>query len=516
MPGLSVNDVVSVIIQMSPVASPLRNFGSLLIIGDSDPIDTQQRYRLYTSLTAIGTDFGTTAPEYQAALLFFSQSPAPAQCYVGRWASGNTRGRLVGGALNASAQQISNFTGVLNGGVNFTIDGSARNLSGLNFSGQTNLNGVASVIQGAFAGSATVTWNSVYNRFEVKSSSAGSSSAVSFAAPGSGVDISSLLGLTSTQGGYSVGGIQAETIVSCVSTFVGLTNAWYGLQIAATAAVSDADYVNVASTIEATGSSGSRILGVTTQESAALLSTSTADLAALLQAGGYTRTFCQYSSSNAYASASIFGRAFSVNFQGSNTTITLKFKQEPVIVAETLTETQAAALDAKNCNYFVNFNNNTAIIQQGKMAGGFFFDEVHGTDWLQNQLQTDVYNLLYTSPTKIPQTDAGINQIATVVTQDLQLAVNNGFVAPGVWTGPPIGALVTGQFLSTGYYVFQPPIATQAASDRQARKAPPIQAAIKLAGAIHFSSIIVAVNRAIFLGAILAAMSQWSLGYIGC
>lgn len=495
MAGLSVNDVVSVIIQMSPVASPLRNFGSLLILGDSDVIDTQTRYRLYTSLSAIATDFGTAAPEYQAALLFFSQSPAPALCYVGRWAATNTSGRLLGTALSATQQLISNFTGILNGGVNFIVDGVNRNLTGLNFSAQTNLNGVASVIQSAFAGAATVVWNAAYSRFEVKSATTGTSSNVSAATAGSGTDISSQLGLTSTQGALSVAGILAETISSAVNTFIGLTNNWYGLQIAATAAVQDSDYITVASAIEATGGSSSRIFGVTTQEGAALLSTSTTDLAALLQAGNYSRTFCQYSSSNPYASASIFGRNFSVNFQGSNTTITTKFKQEPTIVAETLTETQAAVLAAKNCNVFVNFNNSTAIIKEGTMANGYFFDEVHGTDWLQNQLQTDVYNLLYTSPTKITQTDAGINQIAAVVTQDLQLAVNNGLVAPGVWTGPAIGALVNGQFLSTGFYVFQPAIATQSISDRQARKAPPIQAAIKLAGAVHFASVIVAVNR---------------------
>lgn len=493
MPGLSVNDVVSVSIQMSPIAAQQRNFGSLLIVGDSDIIDTLQRYRLYTSANAIATDFGSTSPEYLAAQLFFGQSPQPAQCYVGRWAASPTKGRLTGAPLTATQQLMSNFTSVLNGGVNFTVDGNVKNLTGLNFSAQTNLNGVASVIQSAFAGSATVTWNSTYGYFQVKSVTTGTSSSVSFASTGSGTDISGLLGLQSTQGGTSVPGVLAETIESCVSTFLSLTNAWYGLQIAAATPILDADYVSVAGLIEA--ASPSHIYGVTTQEAGALLSTSTTDLAALLQAGGYTRTFCQYSSTNPYASASIFGRAFSVNFNGSNTVITLKFKQEPLVVAETLSETAAATLTAKNCNVYVAYNNNTSILQQGTMANGYFFDEVHGTDWLQNQIQTDVYNLLYTSPTKIPQTDAGINQIATVVAQDCQMAVNNGLVAPGLWTGPAIGALVSGQFLSTGYYIYQPPISSQSTADRAARKSPPIQAAIKLAGAVHFANILVSVNR---------------------
>jgi uncharacterized protein DUF3383 len=493
MPGLSVNDVVSVQIQMAPIAAQQRNFGSLLIVGDYDIIDTLERYRLYTSASAIATDFGTAAPEYLAAQLFFGQSPQPAQCYVGRWAASATKGRLTGAPLSATQQAISNFTGVLNGGVNFTVDGNAKNLTGLNFSAQSNLNGVASVIQSAFAGSATVTWNSTYGYFQVKSVTTGSSSSVSFASAGSGTDISALLGLLSTQGGTSVGGVVAETIESCVSTFLSLTNAWYGLQIAAATPIQDSDYTQVAGLIEA--ASPSHIFGVTTQEAGALLSTSTTDLAALMQAGGYTRSFCQYSSTNPYASASIFGRAFSVNFDASNTVITLKFKQEPLVVAETLSETAAATLTAKNCNVYVNYNNNTSILQQGTMANGYFFDEIHGTDWLQNKIQTDVYNLLYSSPTKIPQTDAGINQIATVVAQDCQAAVNNGLVAPGTWTGPAIGAIVSGQFLSTGYYIYQPPISSQSVSDRAARKSPPIQAAIKLAGAVHFAAILVNVNR---------------------
>src|SRR6185312_15757669 len=364
MPGLSVQDVVSVTIQMSPVASPLRNFGSLLVLGDSDIVDVQQRFRLYTTVAAVLADFGSNAPESAAAKLFFAQSPTPAQLYVGRWAAANTHGTLIGASLTATQQLMTNFTSILNGGVNFTIDGVAQNLTGLNFSLQSNLNGVAAVIQSALAGAASVVWNSVYSRFEIKSSTTGTSSAVSFASAGANQDISALLGLTATQGGYTVAGILAESIESAVSTFMNLTNAWYGLQIASTTAVADNDYVNVAGLIEASGGSSSRIFGVTTQEQAALLSTSSTDLAALLQAGGYTRSFCQYSSSSPYASASIFGKAFGVNFQASNSTITLKFKQEPLITAETLTESQALALQNKNCNVFVNYNNSTAILQE--------------------------------------------------------------------------------------------------------------------------------------------------------
>lgn len=492
MSGLSVSDVVNVSVQISPPPAALQNFGSLLILGDSDIIDVTQRFRAYTNLTAVGADFGSTAPEYLGAQNFFSQSPTPALLYIGRWASTGTHGTLRGDPLTAAEQNMSNFTAITNGGVNFVIDGNAKNLTGLNFTGQTNLNGVAAVIQAAFAGSATVTWDSVYLTFVVKSSSTGNASSASFATTGGGTDVSGLLGLQSGQGGYVVPGINAETIESCVNTFLALTNVWYGLSFASTQPIADADVVQVANIIEAT--TPAHFMGTTTQEAAALLSTSSTDLPALLQAGNYKRTFCQYSSTDAYAAIGIFGRFMTINFNGSNTMITLKFKQEPGTVPETLTESQAQVLTSKNCNVFVNYNNSTAILQQGVTSGGYFIDEIVGIDWLSNQLQTDLYNALFTSPTKIPQTDAGVAVLANVVTADLELAVANGFVAPGVWTGPPIGALVTGQTLTTGYYVFQPPIASQPATARAARQAPTIQAAIKLAGAFHFANVILSVN----------------------
>lgn len=84
--GLPVSNVVNVDVLLSPTAATGRNFGSLLILGTSTVIPVSERIRLYTSSSDIGSDFGTDSPEYQAALVYFSQSPAPTQVYIGRWA----------------------------------------------------------------------------------------------------------------------------------------------------------------------------------------------------------------------------------------------------------------------------------------------------------------------------------------------------------------------------------------------------------------------------------------------
>lgn len=165
------------------------------------------------------------------------------------------------------------------------------------------------------------------------------------------------------------------------------------------------------------------------------------------------------------------------------------------MTAETLTETQAATLKAKKCNVFVNYNNSTAIIQEGQMTDGSFFDEVHGLDYTQNDVQTAVYNALYTSPTKIPQTDAGNEILANVVSARLAQGVTNGLIAPGVWNSSGFGALTQGDTLDKGYYVYTPPVSSQSQADREARKAVTMQCAIKLAGAVHSANVIINVNR---------------------
>ena len=124
-----------------------------------------------------------------------------------------------------------------------------------------------------------------------------------------------------------------------------------------------------------------------------------------------------------------------------------------------------------------------------------YLDERIGADWLQNRIQTDCYNLLYTTATKVPQTDAGMNLIKTVIANACTVAVQNGFVAPGVWLGPNVGTLRTFDVLTSGFYVFAPPVSTQSQADRAARKSVPFQVCCKLAGAVHLISISVLLDR---------------------
>ncbi|MCK0552638.1 DUF3383 domain-containing protein [Pantoea ananatis] len=285
---------------------------------------------------------------------------------------------------------------------------------------------------------------------------------------------------------------KVETLLDGVNACLGFTS-WYGLGVTYDADRKDDDLLPVCAAIES--SSLSRILAVTTKNTDALLTAVNTDIASKVKAAKYSRTFVQYSSTSNYGAISAFGRAFTVDFNGFGTTITLKFKQEPGITYESLTPAQAAALDAKNCNVYVYYANDTAILQQGVMGNGDFFDERHGLDWLQNYVQTNLFNLLYTSGTKVPQTDAGNTRIMANVEASMDQAVDNGLIAPGVWNGGAVGQLSPGDTLTKGYYVYMAAISSQAQADREARKSVPVQVACKLAGAIHYASVQINVMR---------------------
>ncbi len=590
-PGLPVQRLVRTTVTLSPPAPTALDIDTLVIIGSSNVINTTERMRIYSSIGAIATDFGTTAPEYLAAVLWFEQNPAPSNLNIGRWAQTATSGLLVGGP--ELSLLYTAYTGITTGAFYILLNGVPTAISGLNFSSVTNMNGVASVIQTALAAAVagtTCVWNATYSTFIISTAgSTGVNSTVGFAslpdAVGSasfsgppanndtitlngtaitfvtsgatgnqvnigttavtlaslatlinasvdvqiskfkatvvgtilylnavttgaggnsltlaksataitlsgatlsgatGTDISVLSGLTSTtSGAYVANGVAAETALTAVTTLdQQFSNQWYGLTILGAA---DSDILSVAAYVEASTVTP-HFYGVTTQEAGVLVAGDTADIAYQLQQLGYNHTAVQYSSSNPYAVVSLMARILTTNWSANNSTITLMYKQEPGIVAESLNTNQITNLEAKNCNVFVKYNNNTAIIEMSTCASGQFIDTVIGMDWLSTTLQANWYAALYGTATKIPQTDAGMHILATVAADTCQGAVNNGLLAPGQWNSGGFGTLNQGDFLAQGFYIFQPSVNTQSQTLRAQRKSVPFQIAVKLAGAVQ-------------------------------
>lgn len=500
--NLPVSRLVNVAVNLTPQGAQFPNISTLLVLGISTVIDTVTRMRTYGSLQAVATDFGTNAEEYAAAASWFGQSPQPTSLNIGRWVKTASAGQLLGAGLSAANSLLSAWAGISNGSFKVAVDGgSITNIPTLNFTAQVTFQGIANQIQtamqgigGAFAAT-TCIYDSVRNRFVFTSGTTGTSSTVSFLTAGTGgTDISAMLaGLSTSAGAFVAPGLAAETALAAVVLFDNqFPGQWYGLHILDAL---DTDHVAVSSYIEGSTSNSPHFYFINTNETQLLATGDTTHIGFLLQQLLVTHTAWQYSSQSSYAIDSFAARILITNWLGQNTAITLMYKQEPGIVPENLTVTQVNALESYSGNVYVSYANGTAIIETGITPSGQFVDTVIGIDWLRGYLQTNVYNVLLTTSTKVPQTDAGVTSLIAACEASLNQAVINGLLAPGPWNSGGFGQLAPGQYLDKGYYVFAPPIATQPLAARQVRQSPPIQIAAKLAGAIHDVSITVNVNQ---------------------
>lgn len=191
--------------------------------------------------------------------------------------------------------------------------------------------------------------------------------------------------------------------------------------------------------------------------------------------------------------AAYLSRAFAVNYNGSNTTITMNLKDLVGIQADTnINETILAQAAAVGADCFVSLEGLAKVISNPQ--NGMYFDQITNQIWFVNTIQRNTFNVLATTRTKVPQTDAGLESIMKAIRNVCVQAVTNGMLAPGEWNSNDYFGTQE-DFLRNirefGYYIYHQPVAEQAQSEREQRKAPQFQVAAKEAGAVHSANILI-------------------------
>lgn len=193
--------------------------------------------------------------------------------------------------------------------------------------------------------------------------------------------------------------------------------------------------------------------------------------------------------------AAYCGRALSTDFSGSNTTQTMHLKVLATIAPDqTIDQTELEAAIAAGVDVYISIAGVSSLFTSGANT---FFDEVYNEMWFKFALQTAGFNYLRSTSTKIPQTESGIEGLKNEYRKVCDQARSNGFIGAGAWTsslvfGDPTTLIQA--VAGIGYYVYSQPVAQQSTADRDARKAPLIQIAVKAQGAVHSSNVIVNVN----------------------
>jgi hypothetical protein len=362
------------------------------------------------------------------------------------------------------------------GTLEITIDSAPLTITGLDFSTAESLDAVAADVEAAIVaeGSALVKvdWNG--RSFVVTGGAVGLAGNIT-AATGTAA---ASLGLESYQSKAS-NGIGSESPVDGLN--INLTS---GVEWVAT--VTHEEYRDVSSGSEGTTTleiaqwceAAKRIFMNTTNDLTTLSSDSSSDVASQLKAASLRFSLTTFSKNpNQYPSASVFGRAASVNFSAVGSTITLNLKQMPGVTAEDLTPGEFQVLRSKYASAVVLIGKSTNAYTDARMASGSWLDTTHGLMWLEARAESDMFNLLFTTTTKIPYTQAGINTCVLTLEGSLNAAVRNGLAAPGF--------LADGTFLPKGYLVTAVDLADTPAGDVGNRVYKGLSFVMKGAGALQ-------------------------------
>lgn len=258
------------------------------------------------------------------------------------------------------------------------------------------------------------------------------------------------------------------------------------------------DIDSVASFVE--GASPETILAMTLRESTteSQVGKPTADeIITMLKANNYQRTLVQWDNEilneGKSAVAGVIGYALGLG-KTMGYTFTLAYKNIAGISSCHITAAKLKELLASNANVYVKQGYYYDLFRQGTMMNGDHFDEIFFLDMIVSDLRSELINALIMNP-KIPQTDAGVNLLTSIISAVLENYVTLQFIQPGVWTGTNVMAINRGDYLAGGYQIMFEDINEQSTIDRAARKAPKCYICIKLAGAIEYITLAINVVK---------------------
>lgn len=490
---LPITNIINVTVTNTPIGLTTRNVNALGLFTNEAPLagSLYGVYGTYVSAQQVASDFGSNSKTAAMANAIFSQNPnilsgggylviMPLIAAVSATPGNNV-------TPNVSAN-LAALIAVTNGSIRVTLSGTQYNLSGLDFTGATTLADIASIIQGPLAGVATVTANST--TITITNNKVGSTASVALASYTSGgsTDLSGS-GYLNTGSAVVTAGVNSsgETLGAAIARTAGV--------VSYTGVISNLDLEDAAiTTLAAIIQSGDYLYF---QHAG-----STKDIAGIgttIQQATETKTrILLYSTGQSDANlmkAAYAGRFFSVDFTGSDTDITMNLKTLAGVVPDpNITQTLYQQASAAGVNLYVSYQGVPGVFST---EANDFDDNEYANLALKFYLEAAGFNYLAQTNTKVPQTEQGMYGLKNAYAQVMEQFVRNGVSAPGAWDssetfGDP--ATFINNILNAGYYIYSLPIVLQNSSDRNARKAPLVQIAMKRAGAIHTSAVMVLVN----------------------
>lgn len=473
MSMLSIENVINISVATPGAGAGRYNTSNLAILSDESyaPSFGTRGFKIYLSPSEVETDFGSDSVTYAQALAVFSQSP--------NILAGN--GYLVIIPIVSNGYTATFDALADSGDITFTYDG--------NSSAAISFDATEEQIRDAILAITDIPEGTV-----VSGTIQDQSISVSFpqlAAPAAFVvGVNNLVDENTDPVGVTIEAVTEETLAETLNRIQGLVSYFAAIP---------SFFVNESDSLDAASVNQTliRMLGLVYRQRTEAEEGGVIDL---IRQAAYDKTRALYygdledKDALAYL-ASYFGRLLSVNFNGSDTTLTMHLKTlVGVLPDNTVDQTLLNEAKTTGADMYVSIQGVPKCFISG---ANDFSDNVYNLLWLVGDLQISGFNLLAQTPTKIPQTEIGMDQLKKAYGGVLERAITNGFIAAGSWNSPTTFGVQSDFFDNVeqrGYYMYSQPVGQQDPEERADRTAPLIQIAIKYAGAVHRSNVIVYVN----------------------
>lgn len=491
MADLSISNVVSVSLNEPQIGLPNFNKNTIAIFTKTQSLNASvsaDGYGIYKDSLSVGKDFGTTSEAFEQASAVFAQSPniisAGGHLIVIPMLLSQpaTSGKFETPNIY---DKIADFKLIDDGAFKISIDRATTvDITGCDFTAITDLASLASVIDAKLT-SATCTANATNGSLVFTSESTGASSSIAITAyTTSGTDLTTedYMNIANgvTTAGRSAGD---ETLLEAITRTQSLV---FYVGILATFDMAS-EIVAVSNYVQ-----GLRKLLFFPQNATSSLNPG--GVFYNIKSANNTHTRCLLytagsKESRLYASA-YASKGMSVNFAGSNTAITMNLKDLATITKdENITQTIYNKCAEYGVDTYSSISGIGKVISNGILR---YFDSIFNEIAYILDLEVASFNALAKVSTKVPQTEEGIEILKGVYRGVCEQYVNNAFLSKGTWTsvdtfGNPED--LKRNIEDFGFYIYSQPLSQQNIADREARKAPLIQIAIKESGAIHSTTI---------------------------
>ena len=494
MAELSLSNVINISLSSLPQGlTKYKTNNIALFVNTTTGWGSPDPYIVATSAADVEAVLGTNAVgSYMARALFtpaFNLRTGEGSLYVFPY---NASSATAASTITTTISTVTTFSStVTNGSLTVDIDGTDYKVTGLNFSGVKTVSDIVKVLAAA---NLDCDISAQEGKIEFISRLYGSDSSISIKATSdapSGQDVYTLLdgaNQVTTAGTNASGTTLSDAVANAeemgffggVITTQALDNASI---IANAAALQGKDHIyyevtrslkNIAvlgASLKSAGDSKTRLLA-------------------------YSRTQRRYGTVDAKSALATYATiASSTNYTGTDTCITMNLKTLTGILPDlNLNQTYVTSAKTNGVDIYGSIEGLGVVFSNNNNG---YTDDITSQLWLKKDLEVQGFNYLRKTNTKIPQTEVGMTGLKQAYEQSLIQGVRNGYIGTGVGWGDDV-AIPFGNpedfrrnILEKGYYIYSLPISQQPSADREERKAPLIQIAVKAAGAIHSSNVIV-------------------------